>query len=154
MPFPRWSTKQIALPLKCWDFKQQKWCTEMKVDEFQIAVSIICHSAIRFVDQLGKSMVTHGKGRNFVVFNNMAFFYPVWLFWTRFSFVSQKMSGNPDKWWGCCFLCNDFSIHKKWKWFYQELIFSDQVVVRCSYTAGTVCYFVVLNDISACCVGY
>jgi len=67
------------------------------VDEFQIAMSIICHSAIRFVDHLGESMVTHGKGRNFMVFNNLAFFTPfpfgffldmVWLF-------SQKMSDNP-----------------------------------------------------------
>ena len=48
--------------------------------EFQIAVSVICHSAIRFVDHLGENMVTHGEGRNFMVFSNLAFFYPVWLF--------------------------------------------------------------------------
>jgi len=63
------------------------------VAEFQIAVSIIiCHSAIRFVDHLGENMVTHGKGRNFMVFNNLAFITP-------FGFFSQKMSGNnPDIW--------------------------------------------------------
>jgi len=44
------------------------------VGEFQIAVSIICQSAIRFVDHLGENMVTHGKGQNFIVFNNLAFF--------------------------------------------------------------------------------
>ena len=44
------------------------------MDEFQIAVSIICHSAIRFVGHLGESMVTHGKDRNLMVFNNLDFF--------------------------------------------------------------------------------
>ena len=55
----------------------------------QTAVSITCHSAIRFVDHLGESMATHGKDRNLMVFNNLAFFYPVWLFldmvWLFFS---------------------------------------------------------------------
>jgi len=50
------------------------------VAEFQIAVSICCHSTIRFIDHLGENMVTHGKSINFMVFNNLAFFYPVWLF--------------------------------------------------------------------------
>jgi len=61
------------------------------VAEFQIAVSIIiCHSAICFVDHLGENMVTHGKGRNFMVFNNLAFITPfgffldiVWLFFSK-----------------------------------------------------------------------
>jgi len=58
----------------------------LKVAEFQIAVSMICHSAIRCVDHLGENMVKHGKGQSFMVFNNLAFFtpfgffYSVWLF--------------------------------------------------------------------------
>jgi len=63
--------------------------------EFQIAVSIICHSAIRFVDHLGENMVTHGKGRNFMDFNNLAFFTPFGFFGHGLAFFSQKMSGNP-----------------------------------------------------------
>jgi len=66
----------------------------LKVPEFQISVSVICHSAIRFVDHLGENMVTHGKGRNFIVFNNL-FFYPVCFFGQGLAFISQKMSGNP-----------------------------------------------------------
>ena len=46
----------------------------LKVTEFQIAVSIICHSAVRFVDHLGENMAKHGKGQNFMFFNNLAFF--------------------------------------------------------------------------------
>jgi len=61
----------------------------LKVPEFQISVSVICHSAIRFVDHLGENMVTHGKGRNFIVFNNL-FFLPRLLFWTRFGFYFSK----------------------------------------------------------------
>jgi len=59
----------------------------LKVAEFQIAVSIICHSAIRFVDHLGENMVTHGKGQNFMVFNKLAFFISFWHFWTWFGFL-------------------------------------------------------------------
>jgi len=52
----------------------------LKPADFQIAVSITCHSAVRPVDQLGEIMVTHGKGSNFMLFNNLAFF-------TRFVFL-------------------------------------------------------------------
>jgi len=38
------------------------------------AVSITCHSAVRPVDHLGEIMVTHGKGSNFMLFNNLFFF--------------------------------------------------------------------------------
>jgi len=31
----------------------------LKVAEFQIAVSIICHSAVRSIDHIGEIMVTH-----------------------------------------------------------------------------------------------
>ena len=40
----------------------------LKMAEFQIAVSIFCHSAIRFIDHFGENMVTLGKGRNFICF--------------------------------------------------------------------------------------
>jgi len=60
----------------------------LKVAEFQIAVSIICHSAIRFVDHLGEDMVTLGKGQNFMVFNNLAFLPRLAFFWTSFGFSS------------------------------------------------------------------
>ena len=55
-------------------------------------MSIICHSAIRFVDHLGESMVTHGKGRNFMVFSNLAFFtpFPFGFFWTWFGFFLKR----------------------------------------------------------------
>ena len=69
----------------------------LKVVEFQIAVSImiICHSAICFVDHLGENMVTHGKGRNFMFFNNLAFF-PRLAFCGHGLAFFLKMSGNPD----------------------------------------------------------
>jgi len=75
---PRWSTKRIALTLSVKTSSSKN--DALKVDEFQIAWSIMCYSAIRFVDHLGESMVTHGKGRNFMVFNNLAFFNPVGFF--------------------------------------------------------------------------
>jgi len=71
----------------------------LKVAEFQIAVSMICHSAIRFVDHLGENMVTRGKGQSFMVFNNLAFFgHGLAFFGHGLAFFSQKMSGNsgPD----------------------------------------------------------
>jgi len=59
------------------------------VAEYQIVVSIICHSTIRFVDHLAENMVTHGKSTNFMVFNNLAFFTPFGFFldmvWPFFS---------------------------------------------------------------------
>jgi len=61
-----------------------------EVAELQIAVSISCHSAVRSVDHLGEIMVTHGKGSNFMLFNNFAFvtrfgFFlgMVWLFFSK-----------------------------------------------------------------------
>jgi len=62
----------------------------VKVDEFQIAVSIFCHNAIRFVDHLGKSMVTQGKGRNFMVFNNLAFLTPFGFFGHGLTFFLKR----------------------------------------------------------------
>jgi len=65
------------------------------VNEFQIAVSLIGHSAIRFVDHLGESMVTQGKGRNFMVFDNLAFFTRFGFFWTWFGFFFSKDIWQP-----------------------------------------------------------
>jgi len=46
----------------------------LQLAEFQIVVSITCHSAIRSVDHLGEIMVTHEKGSNCMLYNNLAFF--------------------------------------------------------------------------------
>jgi len=37
----------------------------LKVPEFQISVSVICHSAIRFVDHLGENMVNTWRRQKF-----------------------------------------------------------------------------------------
>jgi len=70
------------------------------VAEFQIAHENSLSQC--YVDYLGENMVTHGKGRNFMVFNNLAFLTPFGFFWTWFGFFSQKMSGvaatDPTIW--------------------------------------------------------
>ena len=96
-----WKHGRKVLPSGQTAFKDIKTSSSksdvLKVPEFQIAVSIICHSAIRwnFVDHLGENMVTHGEGRNFMVFNNLAFFTPFGFFLDKVWLFSQKMSGNP-----------------------------------------------------------
>jgi len=53
----------------------------LKVAEFQIAVSITCHSVVRFVGHLGEITVTHGEGSNL-----NSCYLTIWLFFTRFGF--------------------------------------------------------------------
>ena len=70
------------------------------MDEFQITVNIICHSAIRFVDHLGESMVTHGKDINLMVFNNLDFLSRLAFFGHDLAFFLKRclatLNGRQD----------------------------------------------------------
>jgi len=51
-----------------------------------------------------------------------------WISVTKFSWEWFK-TWRCHKWWSCCFLCYDFYIHKKSKWFRHYVLHSSQLMI-------------------------